>query len=212
VQYELASLLGRLHTLPASGGALARDGGSEEHDGGCFVGRPEQDLAGAMRFLVSVEDAVVAEGRDVFEYLRDHVEHADDAEGLPEAFTHSNFHAWAAVGKPGDLAIVGWAGSGRGPRLPALAWLLVTAAEAGPDFVDAVMRGYGEHVRLTDDERDRLPGVLNMRPLWLACLDFRESVRSGKAPTMDDGRTGYGFFRPAHAEQLAAQVIASLRD
>src|SRR5205823_56982 len=30
VHHELASLLGRLHTLPAAGGAVARDGGSED--------------------------------------------------------------------------------------------------------------------------------------------------------------------------------------
>jgi len=64
VHYELASLLGRLHTLPAAGGAVARDGGSEEHDGGFYVGRPKQDLAAAMSFLVSVEDAVAPEGRE----------------------------------------------------------------------------------------------------------------------------------------------------
>ena len=211
VHLELASLLGRLHTLPGAGGAIARAGGSEEHDGGFFVGRPKQDLAAAMSFLVSVEDAVAPEGRELFEYLRDHVERADDAEGLPEAFTHSNYHAWASVGTPGDLAIVGWAGSGRGPRLPALAWLLRTAAEAGPDHVDAVMHGYREHVQLTGDELDRLPRVLNLRPLWLACLDYREAVRKGEAPTLDQNRTGYGFYRPQQAERLAVRAIASSR-
>ena len=38
--HELASLLGRLHGLPAAGGAVARDGGSEEHDGAFFVTTP----------------------------------------------------------------------------------------------------------------------------------------------------------------------------
>jgi Phosphotransferase enzyme family len=207
VYHELAVLLGRLHTLPAAGGALARDGGAEEHDGGFHVGRPKQDLAAAMTFLASVEDAVAPEGRDGFEWLRDHVENADDAEGLPEALTHGNYHPWAAVGPPGSLVIVGWAGSGRGPRLPALAWLLRTAAEAGAGCVDAVMRGYGEHVRLTDDERDRLPGVLDIRPLWLACLDYREQVRHGHTPTLDEGWTGW---RPEHGERLAELAIASL--
>lgn len=211
VQHELATLLGRLHTLPPAGGALARDGGAEEHDGGFFAGRPEQDLAAAMGFLLSVEDTVAPEGRELFEYLREHVEDTDDAEGLPEAFTHGNYHTWAAVGRPGVLSIVGWAGSGRGPRLPALAWLLMTAAEVGPEYVDAVMHGYREHVALTDDELERLPSVLNMRPLWLACLEYRESVRSGQTPTMEEGRTGYGFYRPQHAERVAAQAIASLR-
>ncbi len=208
VEYELASLLGRLHTLPAAGGAVARDGGSEEHDGGFYVGRPKQDLAAAMSFLASVEDAVAPEGREGFEWLRDQVENADDAEGLPEALTHGNYHAWAAVGAPGNLVIVGWAGSGRGPRLPALAWLLRTAAEVGADYVDAVMRGYREHVQLTDEELDRLPGVLNMRALWLACFEYRQIVRSGRTPNLDEGWTRW---RPDFAERLAAQAIASLR-
>jgi aminoglycoside phosphotransferase (APT) family kinase protein len=210
VQEELAHLLGRLHSLPAAGGALARDGGSEEHDGGFFVGRPRRDLAAAMSFLVSVEDAVTPEGREGFEYLRDQVENADDAEGLPEAFTHSNFHTWAAVGAPGELAIVGWAGSGRGPRLPAFAWLLRTAAEVGPEYVEAVVRGYRQHVQLTEDELTRLPGVLNMRSLWLACLDYRESVRNGDVPSVDLEGGGYRFFRPQDTERLAAHVMASL--
>ena len=106
---ELADVLRALRDR--AGGAIARDGGSEEHDGGFFVGRPKQDLAAAMSFLVSVEDSVAPESRELFDYLRDHVEDADDAEGLPEAFTHSNYHTWAAVGAPGNLAIVG----SRGP-------------------------------------------------------------------------------------------------
>ncbi len=209
VQYELASLLGRLHTLPAAGGAVARDGGSYEHDGGFFLGRPKQDLAAAMRALVSVEDAVAPEGRENFEWLRDQVENADDAEGLPEAITHGNYHAWAAVGKPGNIVIVGWAGAGRGPRLPALAWLLRTAAEGGADQIDAVVRGYREHVQLIDEELDRLAGVTNIKPLYLACHDYRTLVQLGKTPTLDEAAwTGY---RPEHGEQLAAQVKAAFR-
>lgn len=208
LHHELASILGRLHTLPAAGGAVARDGGSEEHDGGFYVGRPKQDLAAAMTFLVSVEDSVAPEGREKFEWLRDQVENADDAEGLPEALTHGNYHAWAAVGPPGDVVIVGWAGSGRGPRLPALAWLLRTAAEGRPDSVEAVVRGYREHVQLTGEELDRLPGVLNMRALWLACLEYREHVRAGHTPTLDEGWTGW---RPEQGDRIAAQAIAALR-
>lgn len=209
VHYELGSLLGRLHSLPAAGGAVARDGGAEEADGGFHVGRPKEDLAAAMGFLVSFEDAVTAEGREKFEWLRDQVENADDAEGLPEALTHGNYHLWAAVGAPGDLVIVGWAGSGRGPRLPALAWLLRTAAEGSAENVDAVMRGYREHVQLTDAELDRLPSVLNMRALWLACLDYRMGVRAGQTQTMDEGWMRLGS--PEYAEELAARAITSLR-
>ncbi|MEV8374845.1 phosphotransferase [Kribbella sp. NPDC056861] len=210
VLHELASLLGRLHTLPVAGGAVARDGGAEEHDGAFFVGRPKQDLAAAMSFLVSVEDAVPPEGRETFEWLRDQVEQADNAEGLPEAFTHGNYHGWAAVGRPGDLSIVGWAGSGRGPRLPALAWLLTTAGEGDEENLDAAARGYREHVQLTDDELERLPDVLAMRPLWLACLDFREAARKGSTPAKDAGWIGW-VANPEHAQRLAARATKSLR-
>ncbi len=211
VHRELGSLLGRLHTLPAAGGAVARDGGSDESGGGFHVGRPKEDLAAAMSLLVGVEDDVAPEGREGFELLRDRVENADDAEGLPEALTHGNYHSWSAVGIPGDLVIVGWAGAGRGPRLPALAWLLATAAEADLAFVDAAMHGYSEHVRLTDDEIERLRGILDMKPLYLACFQYRQSVRDGHMPSLDDGWPTWDVDRVAHSQRIGARAIAALR-
>lgn len=204
VQYELAELLGRLHTLPAAGGAMARDGGSFGAPGP-FLGRPRADLAAAMSALVSVEDAVAPHGGEMFEWLRDQVEKTDDGEGLPEAFTHGNFHAKTAVGKPGNLVIIGWNGSGRGPRLPALGWLLWTAQHVA-DHVEAIARGYREHVQLTDEELDRLAGVINMRSLWLVCHDYRAFVRRGQTPTLDEWS-----WRPDDGEQRAAQAIAAFR-
>ncbi len=208
VAEELGSLLGRLHALPAAEGAVARDGGAEEADGGFYTGRPKQDLAAAMSFLAGVEDKVTPDGQEAFDWLRDHVETADDAEGLPEALTHGNYHLWAAVGVPGRLTIVGWAGSGRGPRLPALAWLLRTTAEGNPDNLNAVLRGYREHVQLTDDELQRLPRILNMRALWLASLECQMAVNNGNPPTIDQGWIHRGSAE--YAEQLAARVIAAL--
>jgi len=205
VQHELAGLLGRLHTLPAAGGAMARDGGSFGHEPGPFLGRPRADLAAAMSALVSVEDAVAPGGRETFEWLRDQVENADDGEGLPEAFTHGNFHAKCAMGKPGNLVIVGWGGSGRGPRLPALAWLLSLTWEK-TDHVEAIARAYREHVQLTDEEMDRLAGVMNMRLLYLHCHDFRVAILRGQTPTLDELS-----WRPDYCERLAKQAIAAFR-
>jgi hypothetical protein len=206
---EMANLLGRLHSLPQAGGAIARDGGAEEHGDGLHVGRPKEDLRAAMSFLVSVEDKVNTAAREKFEWLRDQVENADDAEGLPEALTHSNYHPWAAVGTPGNISIVGWAGSGRGPRLPTLAWLLRTAAERnGAQNVAAVMHGYCQQVQLADQELDRLPSILNMRPLWLECLGFRMAVNDGRTPLLNEG-----WMQPAShefTERLAEQATKSL--
>jgi hypothetical protein len=162
-----------------------------------------------MSSLVSVEDKVPPEGREKFEWLLDAVENADDAEGLPEALTHPNSNGWAAVGKPGNLVIVGWAGAGRGPRLAALAWQLRTAAH-GPeatDFINAVVDGYREHVRLTDDELERLAGVINMVPLSMACGAYRRSVETGYTPLGGEG----WWPNPDGAEQLAAKAVEAFR-
>lgn len=211
---ELAGLLGQLHSLPASGGAVARDGGSFTHagtqpDGVLYIGRPQRCLAAAMSALVSVEDKVAPEGREKFEWLRDAVENADGAEGLPEALTHANYNGWAAVGKPGDLVIVGWAGAGRGPRLAALGWCLRTAAHdpAATDYITAVIAGYREHVRLTGDEMERLAGVINMVPLTMACGYYRMTVQSGLTPSGGEG----WWPNPDRAEQLAARAIEALQ-
>lgn len=211
IQHELGRLLGRLHSLPAGDGAAARAGGSDESGGGLHVGRPREDLAAAMSFLVSVEAAVGPDGREGFELLRDRVENADDAEGLPEALTHGNYHAWSAVGTPGNVVITGWAGSGRGPRLPALAWLLTTAAESDLAHVDAAIHGYSEHVQLTAEEIERLPQILHMKPLWLACLDYRQAVRSGHTPTLEDGWPPWAVDRSERAERIAARAVAAQR-
>jgi hypothetical protein len=162
-----------------------------------------------MATLVSVEEKVPADGRDAFEWLRDAVENADDAEGLPEAFTHGNYNGWAAVGKPGNLVVVGWAGSGRGPRLAALAWLLKTASKGSPstDYINAVVRGYREHVQLAEEEVDRLAGVINLVPLNMACFYYRTSVHTGYIPTGNER----WWPKPEAAEQLAAKAIEAFR-
>jgi aminoglycoside phosphotransferase (APT) family kinase protein len=211
---ELAGLLGRLHSLPAAGGAVARDGGAfthagAQHDGVIYIGRPGRSLAAAMSALVSVEDKVAPEGRETFEWLRDAVENADDAEGLPEALTHANYNGWATVGKPGNLVIVGWAGAGRGPRLAALGWCLRTAAHdpAATDYINAVVDGYREHVRPTDDELSRLAGVINMVPLTIACGYYRLTVATGSTPSGGEG----WWPNPDRAEQLAAKAVEAFR-
>lgn len=72
------------------------------------------------------------------------------------------------------------------------------------------MHGYSEHVRLSDEELDRLPSILNLRALWLACLEYRMAVNNGRTPAMNES-----WMRPGSrefAERLAARAIASLRN
>ena len=128
---------------------------------------------------------------------------------MPEALTHANYNGWAAVGKPGNLVIVGWAGAGRGPRLAALAWLLRTAANSSSatGYITAVADGYREHVRLTDDELKRLAAVMNMVPLSMACGSYRWSVETGYTPSGGEG----WWPKPDDVEQLAVKAVDAFR-
>jgi hypothetical protein len=69
------------------------------------------------------------------------------------------------------MVVVDWAGTGRGPRLHALGFLLWAAGPSMP-CVDAVISGYRAHVRLEPEERQRLAAAVSARPLILAGWAF----------------------------------------
>jgi hypothetical protein len=50
-----------------------------------------------------------------------------------------------------------------------------------------------------------------MKPLYLACFQYRQSVRNGHTPTLDDGWPSWDVDRTEHSQQIAAQAIATLR-
>ncbi|SDT28002.1 hypothetical protein [Microlunatus soli] len=57
-------------------------------------------------------------------------------------------------------------------------------------------------------ELERLPSILNLRPLWLECLGFRMSVNDGRTPLLNEG-----WMQPAgleFTERLAAQARRSV--
>lgn len=63
------------------------------------------------------------------------------------------------------FAFVDWTGAGVGPRVVSLDWML------GPgDSGAQAVSGYSEHVTLTDDEWERLPGVIEGRHLVSLCF------------------------------------------
>jgi len=206
VQGRLGDLLGRLHAMPLAPGAVARDGGSFDHDP-AHCGRPSCDLAAALNFLDTVQYRVDPERRDKFDWLRDQVLSADDCEGLPEAFTHANYGDFNAIqSSDGELVIVGWSASGRAPRLPALAWLLFCSG-GGAEQIDAITRAYARHVQVADEELDRLEGALMIRYLYLSCWYYWTSVSSGYTPSGGEG----WWPDPAYAGRIAERAIAAFR-
>ncbi|MEU8223938.1 phosphotransferase [Kribbella sp. NPDC048915] len=208
----MADLLGRLHALP-SDDSVSRPGGASGEDAR-RMGTPRQDLLAGLAFLDVVDTKVAAADRERFQQLRDQVRSADDGDGLPEALLHGNLlHApdHAVIGPNGPAAI-NWKASGRGPRLSDLAYLLWGTGNWAPtrstntERVEAVVAAYRKHVELTDEELDRLEGVMFIRPLYLVCIGYRRDLLNG------DSFNEWAFIEPpAYFTTTAAATRAAFR-
>jgi Ser/Thr protein kinase RdoA (MazF antagonist) len=204
----MGDLLGRLHALP-SDESVSRPGGASGEDPG-REGSPRQDLLAALAFLDAVDTKVATATRERFGQLRDQVRSADDGEGLPEALLHGNLlHApdHVIVTDQGPIAIQ-WKASGRGPRLADFAYLM-WGTWLNPEWIDAAVTAYRRHVELTDEELDRLEAVMYIRPLYLACFDWRRSLAAGHQPTSSD--TWWHQPDPKYIAEAAAATRAAFR-
>jgi Ser/Thr protein kinase RdoA (MazF antagonist) len=171
----LAEMLGRLHALPAAGGAAARDGGAWHH---LTDGRPEDEIAAAAGLLADAEGLVPDGDKPLYESLREEVEAIDGCTGLPQALIHPDFVMANVLASPErGLVVVDWTGAGRGPRLWPLAFLLYSQGVLGLRRVDYVVDGYRRQVRLEPEELARLAEVVRARPVifetWAFCVGRR---------------------------------------
>lgn len=205
----MGDLLGRLHAL-APDESVSRPGGASGDDP-TREGSPRQDLLAALSFLDAVATKVATAHRERFEQLRDQVRSADDGHGLPEALLHGNLlhnPDHALLTDAGPVAI-NWKAAGRGPRLADFAYLTWGAPWLDADSIDAAVDAYRRHVELTDEELDRLEAVMYVRPLYLACFDYRRSLANGHQP---DGTEGWwGLIDPEHISATAAATRAAFR-
>jgi Ser/Thr protein kinase RdoA (MazF antagonist) len=205
----MGDLLGRLHALAADD-SVSRPGGAGGDDPR-REGSPRQDLLAGLSFLDAVDTKVAAAHRARFEQLRDQVRSADDGHGLPEALLHGNLlhnPDHALLTDQGPVAI-NWKSAGRGPRLADFAYLLWGAGWCDADGIGAAVDAYRRHVALTDDELDRLEAVMYIRPLYLACFDYRRSVASGHQP--DGTEWWWGLIDAGHISATAAATRTAFR-
>lgn len=72
------------------------------------------------------------------------------------------------VSDQGPVAIQ-WKGSGRGPRLADFAYLM-RGTWLNPEWIDAAVGAYRQHIELTDGVLNRLEAVMYVRPLHLPAL------------------------------------------
>jgi Ser/Thr protein kinase RdoA (MazF antagonist) len=175
----MGDLLGRLHALPLDE-AVSRRGGASGEDP-TREGSPRQDVLAALSFLDVADAQVATADREPFDQLRARVRSADDGHGLPQALVHGNLlHApdHVIVSERGPVAIQ-WKASGRGPRLVDFAYLM-WGTRNNAAWIDAAVRAYRQHTELTDDELDRLEGVMFVRPMYLACFGYGSGQQPGR--------------------------------
>jgi Ser/Thr protein kinase RdoA (MazF antagonist) len=162
----LGANVGRLHGLAVPIGA-DRPAGALHH---FAEGTMADELRAAVGWLVSIEARVPSGGAAAFDAVRAAVDAADGGDGLPEAFVHPDPVPKNAIFTADGPVLVDWTSAGRGPRLASLTLVLRSGWAAAP-----FMKGYSSVVRLTDEERDRLPGLLFSRQLidlvFRTCID-----------------------------------------
>ncbi len=142
----------------ASGRSLA------SHRRGLTDGR----AVGGCEWLDAAEAEAPARELAHFGELADALAAADPCEGLPAAMTHPDFVLANVVAtREPSMVLVDWAGSGRGPRLWSLAFLLWAEGSKDLRRVDLALAGYTRRVTLEPEELDRLAAAITARPLVL---------------------------------------------
>lgn len=156
-QELIGRLQAQLHGLPLPSGAAARAAGALHH---FSSGTRGDELAMAGRWLDQIEGRVPASARPHLGALRAALDEADDGHGLPQALVHPDPVPKNMVRVESGYAYVDWTGAGIAPRAVALGWIL------GP----RVMAGYSESAVLSEEEWERLPGIIVGRGLVDLCF------------------------------------------
>jgi Ser/Thr protein kinase RdoA (MazF antagonist) len=152
----LGAIVGRLHGLPVPVGA-DRPAGALHH---FAEGTMSDELAAAAGWLDSLETRVPAGTGDAVDTLRAALVAADGGDGLPDALVHPDPVPTNVIFTAQGPVLVDWTSAGRGSRLASLTLVLRSGWAAVP-----FMKGYARVVTLTDDERERLAGLLFSRQL-----------------------------------------------
>lgn len=163
--HALGDLLGRLHALPLDDGACGRPAGAWHHlspNGGTR----RDDIRVLLPLLHDARTRLPAGQHAMHDELCAALEDLDDLTDLPTSLVHPDpggANLIAATGQPGVL--VDWTGAGRGARVGSFANLAGGVGQLA--LIDALVEGYAAHIRLQDEELERLPRALVGFPLIL---------------------------------------------
>ena len=160
----LGALLSHLHKRPGAG---LPPGGAWHH---VAVGTPADEITAVSELLDDAVADVRARELALLDRLRDAAERADDCHDLPHCIVHPDFTPANAIQGERGPVIIDWAGTGRGPRVWSLGFLLWAAASQSR--LEAVVSRYTRRVNLEPEELDRLEGAIWGRPVMLDCWSF----------------------------------------
>jgi Ser/Thr protein kinase RdoA (MazF antagonist) len=194
---RLGGMLGELHAMRDGVGSLSRPGGGWHH---LVDGSPRDELSAARQLLADREASVADEDRVHYETLRRELSDLDDGAGLPEALLHPDFvFANVVASRERGMVLVDWTGTGRGPRLWPLAFLLFAEATRDPRRIDLVAAGYQQHIRLEPEELRRLEHMIPARPIvlavWSYCLGRVSADRAAQSATTSRARAAVAATR-----------------
>jgi hypothetical protein len=129
---------------------------------------------------------------------------ADDGEGLPSALVHPDFVLRNVVAsRARGLVLVDWAGTGVGPRVWPLAWLLYSEGVKDLRRVKLLAAGYARHILPEREELERLAAIMAVRPTVLAVWSFCVG-RSSLAEALEQVEAARARAHPIAAAAAAA--------
>jgi Ser/Thr protein kinase RdoA (MazF antagonist) len=164
----LGALLGALHARTVEARTPMRRGGAWHHI--APEGGPREEVEAVVALLDALRGRVTSGEAGQLGALREAVRAIDDCEDLPAALLHPDFVPANAISRAdGGLVMVDWTGTGRGPRLWSLGFLLWAAGARDLRLVDAVVTQYRRRVRPEPGELARLASAIGARPLIFAC-------------------------------------------
>ena len=162
-QGNLIAMLLRQHSLPLpSRGAAKRPAGALHH---YAEGTRADELRAAAGWLDQIQDRIAAKDATAFDKVRAAVNAAEGGEGLPLAFIHPDPAPKNIIRSADGPVLVDWTGAGIGARVLSLELLLNWASTSA-----ASMAAYTSVNPLTDEEWERLPGLLFSRRLINMCF------------------------------------------
>ena len=153
---RLGATIGRLHGLAVPAGADRPAGALHHFAEGTMV----DEIRAVAGWLDAIEARVPRGDGDAFDTIRTTVAAADGGDGLPEAFVHPDPVPKNVIFTAEGPVLVDWTSAGRGPRLSSMLLVLRSGWAAVP-----FLKGYTRVVSLTDEERNRLAGLLFTRNL-----------------------------------------------